>query len=77
MAILPSPSTGEGLGGGGYEDEPPHLNPLPLRGEEVVVIISCSVRYSFPAVPRNFANCFIRCEANWPASVSLKTLAGQ
>ena len=33
---LPSPLTGEGGGEGESNALPPHLNPLPRRGEEVV-----------------------------------------
>jgi len=35
--LYPPPSTGEGEGGGGRPDHvPPHLNPLPPRGEEAL-----------------------------------------
>ncbi len=35
--LYPPPSMGEGEGGGGCPDHvPPHLNPLPLRGEEAL-----------------------------------------
>jgi hypothetical protein len=37
--VSPSPLTGEGGGEGELKPLPPHLNPLPRRGEEVFGVI--------------------------------------